>query len=72
MCQIALVWGALSHENVQPLLGIYDATASGRGRWLYFVTPFMEQGTLRQWRQKVNPSAVNIRDRVSRISPLHV
>ena len=71
MCQIALIWKALSHENVQPLLGIYDAMASGRGRWLYFVIPYVEHGTLRRWRNKVNPSGAEIRDRVSQISRLH-
>ena len=73
MCQMALVWGTLSHENVLPLLGIYDATASGRGERLYFVTPYMEHDTLRQWRQNLKeiPSGVTIRDLVSLISPLH-
>jgi hypothetical protein len=33
-----------------------------------FVTPYMEHGTFRGWRQEVNPSALEIRDRVSLIS----
>jgi hypothetical protein len=70
MCQRALVWGTLTYENVAPLLGIYDPTANGRGGHVCFVTPYMEQGTLRRWRQKLNPSEVKIRDRVSLISSL--
>ena len=71
MCQRALVWGILSHENVLPLLGIYDETVSGQGDDLYFVTSYMEHGMLREWRKKVNLSGVKIRDCVSLISPLH-
>jgi hypothetical protein len=62
MCQRALVWGTLSHENVLPLLGIYEAKS------FLFVTPYMEYGTLRQWRREVNRSGMEIRDRVSLIS----
>ena len=62
MCQRALVWGSLSHENVLPLLGIYE------GKYLHFVTPDMEHGTLSQWRQSANPSGLEIRDRVCLIS----
>ena len=71
MCQIALVWGALSHENVLPLLGICETMVSGQGMMFVFVTPYMEHGTLRQWREKVRRSGGEIRDRVSLISPLH-
>ena len=71
MCQIALVWGSLSHENILPLLGIYDATANGQGSGFFVVTPYMEHGTLREWRREVNPPGVKIRDRVSLISSLH-
>jgi hypothetical protein len=60
MCQIALVWGALSHENVLPLLGICEAMDGREGMNLFFVIPYMECGTFRQWRQNVNPSRVEI------------
>jgi serine/threonine protein kinase len=61
-CQRALVWGTLTHENIMPLLGIYETMANGREKELYFIAPYMEHGTLREWRQKVNPSGVIVRD----------
>ena len=65
MCQMALVWGTLSHENIMPLLGICEAMDSNKEMEFLLVTPYMKHGTLRQWREKVNPSGVEVRDRVS-------
>ena len=65
------MWGALSHENVMPLLGLCETMVSGLGVRFVFVAPSMEHGTLPDWRKKVNPPGVEVRDRVSPISPLH-
>ena len=70
MCQTASLWGTLSHENIMPLFGICEAVDTGRMRF-WFVTPYMKHGTLRQWRKKINPAGVEIRDRVRLISNPH-
>jgi hypothetical protein len=44
ICQMALVWGTLSHENVLPLLGIYEGMVDRKLRF-HFVIPYMERGT---------------------------
>ena len=68
---MGLVWGTLSHENILPLLGICEVIVPTQGLTFLFVTPRMEQDTLRQWREKAKPSELGIRDRVSLISPVH-
>jgi hypothetical protein len=73
MCRLTLGWGALSHENVLPLLGICEAVIGPQeiGINFVFVTPYMKHGTLRQWRKNANPSGAEVRDRVSLMLPLH-
>ena len=43
----ALPWGSLSHRYILPLLGIYAENSR-----LFLVSPFMANGTLRQWRKR--------------------
>jgi hypothetical protein len=72
ICQITLLWGTLSHENILPLLGIYEAMASAsESTSFYYVIPRMEHGTLPEWRRKANPPGLEIRDRVSLILHFH-
>ena len=55
----ALMWRSLNHDHVLPFLGIYEVDAVS-----YLVSPYMENGTLAQWRKKENPSIAEIEDRV--------
>jgi len=70
MCQITLLWGFLSsHENILPLLGIFEAKVLGRQDTKFFhVIPYMEHGTLSQWRRKANPPGLEIRDRMLEVA----
>ena len=43
----ALPWGSLAHRFILPLLGIYSENSR-----LFLVSPFMPNGTLRQWRKR--------------------
>ena len=45
----AIPWGSLSHHFILPLLGIYAENSR-----LFLVSPFMMNGTLRQWRKRHN------------------
>ncbi|PFH49089.1 hypothetical protein AMATHDRAFT_5234 [Amanita thiersii Skay4041] len=60
-CREALTWRSLSHQYVLPFLGICVEEASSR---TFLVSPYMENGTLKNWRQRVNPSASDIRQRI--------
>jgi len=58
-CREALVWRSLSHPYIMPLLGIYEEQS------LYFlVSPYMENGTLADWRNNRYPSTTDIEMRV--------
>jgi serine/threonine protein kinase len=58
-CREALVWRSLSHPFIMPLLGINEEQS------LYFlVSPYMENGTLADWRNNANPSPTEIERRV--------
>jgi len=57
----ALTWRTLSHDYVLPLLGIYQA---GPGA-VCLVSPFMENGTLHDWRHDKSPGVPEIEIRVS-------
>jgi hypothetical protein len=50
----------MSHENISSLLGVY-VTLSG----FFYVYPHGENGTLREWRRKENPSVNEIQEHVS-------
>ncbi len=54
------MWGSLKHNFVLPFIGIHeedDGTA-------FLVSPYMENGTLAQWRKNTNPLTAQITDRV--------
>ena len=53
------MWGSLKHKFVLPFLGIYESEG-GTMPQFFLVSPFMENGTLAQWRKKVNPSITKI------------
>ena len=44
-----LAWRSLSHRFILPLNGIFEDSSQA-----YFVTPFMQNGTLIQWRSKAS------------------
>ena len=69
-CQMALIFGSFSHENVHPFLGVYEGMAI-KPNTFFFVTPYIERNTLRKWRQSANPSGLEIRNHVSLISNSH-
>ena len=60
-CREALTWRSLNHKFVLPLLGIYEDQNASH---LFFVSPYMENGTLAQWRKTANPSPTEIEERV--------
>ena len=51
------MWQSLNHKFVLPFLGIYEDKSSSQ---LYLVSPYMENGTLAQWRKSANPSVAEI------------
>ena len=58
----ALTWRTLSHHNVLPFLGIYQNAA--RPDIACLVSPFMEHGTLSEWRSNKNPGVPEVKARV--------
>lgn len=56
-CRKALMWRSLNHKFVLPFLGIYEPASVSH---LFLVSPYMEKGTLSQWRKKVNRSTDEI------------
>ncbi|KAF8330113.1 kinase-like domain-containing protein [Amanita rubescens] len=55
-CREALLWRSLNHERVLPFLGIFEDEAASR---MFLVSPYMENGTLCQWR-KTGPATLEI------------
>ena len=53
----ALMWRSLDHKFILPFLGIYKDESISQS---FLVTPYMEKGTLVQWRKKKNPSIAEI------------
>ena len=53
----ALMWRSLNHKFILPFLGFYESQSISK---LFLVTPYMENGTLVQWRKKTNPSIAEI------------
>ena len=51
------MWRSLNHKFVLPFLGIHEDKLSSQ---LYLVSPYMENGTLAQWRKNTNPSVAEI------------
>ena len=60
LVQEVSVWRTLSHDYVLPFIGVYYE-ASGH---ICRVSPFMENGTLSDWRHDKNPSVAEIEIRV--------
>jgi hypothetical protein len=58
--QQILAWATSSHENICPLLGVFEREAK-----LFFVYAHGENGTLSEWRRTSNPSVVEVQARVS-------
>lgn len=50
----ALIWGTLSHGHILPFIGAYLDMG------ICLVSPFMENGTLRDWRHDKNPSVAQV------------
>ena len=57
------MWRTLSHDYVLPFWGIYqDPTGSDA---ICLVSPFLENGTLNDWRHNKNPGVPEIEIRAS-------
>ena len=59
-CREALMWGSLRHNFVLPFIGIHEED----GGTVFLVSPYMENGTLAQWRKNTNPSIAQITEHV--------
>jgi hypothetical protein len=53
------MWATLKHKFVLSFLGIYEKKDE-----MFLVSPYMENGTLAQWRKKATPSVAETRERV--------
>ena len=53
------MWATLKHEFVLSFLGIYEKQDE-----LFLVSPYMENGTLAQWRKGAKPSVAETQERV--------
>ena len=51
----AITWRSLRHDFILPLLGIFEEKSQ-----LALVSPFMENGTLTQWRRDKKQDVVEI------------
>ncbi|KAF8345291.1 kinase-like domain-containing protein [Amanita rubescens] len=58
------MWGSLKHKFVLPFLGI-DEHEDGTA---YLIFPYMEKGTLAQWRKQANPSGSEIEERMLEVA----
>ena len=59
-CREALMWGSLHHTSILPFLGIYEDGHSSQ----FLVSPYMKNGTLRAWRERVIQSMLEVEMRV--------
>jgi hypothetical protein len=57
------MWQFLKHKFVLPFLGIYEC-GDGIASESFLISPYMKNGTLRQWRNQTNPSIAEIEKRV--------
>ena len=55
-----LTWRTLSHDYVLPFVGTYEDSG-----FIHLVSPFMENGTLGNWRDEKNPTASEVEMKVS-------
>ena len=60
-CREAIAWRSFAHRHIIPLLGIFEEKSQ-----LFLVSPFMENGTLIQWRRKQERSVIEIHRMVRR------
>jgi serine/threonine protein kinase len=60
MAEEILIWATLLHENICPLLGVFERESE-----LFFVYEYGENGTLREWRHTSSPSVSDVLGRVS-------
>ncbi len=63
-CREVLMWHSLTHKCVLPLLGIYEYEWRSQHSRAFLVSPYMENGTLAQWRKNSNPPITEIEKRV--------
>ncbi|KAF8325734.1 kinase-like domain-containing protein [Amanita rubescens] len=66
-CREALMWHSLTHKFVLPLLGIYEGE-DGRAPQAFLVSPYMENGTLAQWRRDSLPPIAEIEKRILQVA----
>ncbi|KAF8631111.1 hypothetical protein AX17_005156 [Amanita inopinata Kibby_2008] len=64
-CREAMIWRSLSHHYVLPFFGIHEDVSES---FISLVSPFMENGTLIQWRKKVNSSMVDVEKRILEVA----
>jgi serine/threonine protein kinase len=68
ICREALLWQQLDHSHILPFLGV-DAETFGSGNSLCLISPWMEQGTLKQY--IISPLYSASRDRDRLVSKLY-
>ncbi|KAF8631106.1 hypothetical protein AX17_005151 [Amanita inopinata Kibby_2008] len=61
----ALIWRSLSHEYVLPFFGIHEDQSES---FISLVSPYMEKGTLTQWRRDSDPPVVEIEKRMLEVA----
>ncbi|KAF8631112.1 hypothetical protein AX17_005157 [Amanita inopinata Kibby_2008] len=64
-CREALIWRSLSHEYVLPFFGIHEDKPRS---FISLVAPFMDNGTLNEWRKNQNPSVADIRKHIQEVA----
>ncbi|KAF8736319.1 hypothetical protein AX14_000496 [Amanita brunnescens Koide BX004] len=55
LCREAIAWRSFTHRSILPLLGIFEEKSQ-----LFLVSPFIENGTLIQWRKQQERDVVEI------------
>ena len=55
LCREAIAWRSFTHRSILPLLGIFEEKSH-----LFLVSPFIENGTLIQWRKQQERDVVEI------------
>ncbi|KIL54139.1 hypothetical protein M378DRAFT_174425 [Amanita muscaria Koide BX008] len=63
--QEALTWRTLSHKYILPFIGIFVESSQS---FFSLVAPFMENGTLRDWRRNMTPSIPEIKKRIQEVA----
>ncbi|KAF8334388.1 kinase-like domain-containing protein [Amanita rubescens] len=62
-CREALTWATLKHEFVLSFLGIYEQQEE-----MFLISPYMENGTLAQWRKNAKPSVNETWERILEVA----